>query len=226
LIFLEKDNMSYTLFTTMREYEQHDRMAEITYTIEMNCNNKFIEEIVLFFQGFREELKEKYPIFKHEKIRIHPIESRCSYNQVFAFCNEKYAGRRCIVTNADIFFDNNIEYMYCLNYANLFIALTRYDRWPGDQNYEIKNKQGSYDTYLFMSPVRMPNTEILFGINGCDSWLVRNMFENGYKIINPCLNIPSYHHHNCGVGGTSFDNGTSYWHVPGYNPYYAPFTKV
>lgn len=218
--------MSYTLFTTMREYDQHDRMAEIAYALEINCNNKFIEEVVLLFQGFREELKEKFPIFKHEKVIIYPIESRCSYNQVFKLCNEKYVGRRCIVTNSDIYFDNNIEYLYYLNYNKLFITLTRYDKWPGDTEYRIRNTSGSYDTYIFMPPIILPNLDISFGINGCDSWLARKMFENGYKILNPCLNIPSYHHHNIGVGGTNFDDGRSYWHYPGYNPYYAEMVRI
>jgi hypothetical protein len=218
--------MSYTLLTTMREYDNIHRMGEIIHTLTINCENKFIGEIFLFFQGFNEELKTKFPILNHEKVKIKSIESRCSYNNVFKFCNDNLAGKRCIVTNADIFFDNNIEYLYCLNYSNLFIALTRYDKWPGYENYEIRNKQGSYDTYIFMPEVRIPQTEILFGINGCDSWLVRKMYDNGYHILNPCLNIPSYHHHNCGVGGTNFDDGTSYWHAPGYNPYFAPFTRI
>lgn len=218
--------MSYTLFTTMREYENPDRMAEISYVLDKNCNNKFIDEIIILFQGFKEENKDKFPILKHEKVKIQNIDSRCSYNQIFQECNKMPAGRKCIVSNSDIFFDDNIEYLYCLDYRRLFIALTRHDKYSGEDKYEIKNNQGSYDSYVFSSPIEIPDVEIFFGINGCDSWLVRKMFNKGYRILNPCLNIPSYHYHNCGVGGTSFDDGTSYWHVSGYDPFYAKFTRV
>lgn len=127
--------------------------------------------------------------FKDEKITIIKHD-RPTFKDFFDFCNHNLKDEICVIANGDIIFDSSIEFLEKTNLENKFIAISRWEKLkPPDKDYY-------QDVWAFKSPI-MSNEEMKFnlGIPGCDNRISRIMFELGYTIRNPGLQIKTFHFH-------------------------------
>lgn len=196
------------LFTQYFEHSKALRQLELDTCLKINCNNPFIDEVIL--------LNEKIydiDIMKHTKIKQVDISQRLSYNHVFNYSN-KYCNIDDIkiLTNSDIILNyTDLQYLKLCDLSNNVFALLRYelilpktisdkeflfddieDTWVND-NKECKTAQ---DVWIFnnIKPDEIYNFNL--GIRGCDNRIVYLLDKNKYNVTNPSKSIKTYHLHN------------------------------
>jgi len=184
------------------------RQMELDTCLKINCNNPFIDKIIL--------LNEKIydiDIMKHTKIKQVDISKRLRYNDVFIYC-DKYCEKDDIkiLTNTDIILSyTDIQYLKFCDLNNNVFALVRYelippkniinntflfndikDEWIRDNN----NCKTSQDVWIFndIKPNEIYNFNL--GIMGCDNHIAYLLDKNNYNVENISKSIKTYHLHN------------------------------
>jgi hypothetical protein len=189
------------LITTYYKNKNLDRQYEIDQCLIKNSNNKYIKEIYLlgneyFNLSFIENRsKIKQIIINNEK------KYKLKYNDSIKFINKNLENNLCILANSDIYFDNSLEKLIEYKMENKLFALLRYDL-DSNGNYELFKRYNiprndSQDSWIFKSPlnVDLNNFDFSLGTLGCDSVFAQKIYEEGYKISNPSLDIISVHYH-------------------------------
>lgn len=159
------------------------RKAEIDLCLSRNIMNEKIDRIVNI--GIN---------FDHPKVKNIPIEKRPTYKD---FLDEmtKVESDFYIISNADIFFTEEISEINQIDMQNRVVCLTR---WNIDQNGEAKHygNDFSQDVWIFKGkPPEIINVDFEIGRPACDGRFAFELRNNGIEPINPSLSIKSYHVH-------------------------------
>ncbi len=207
------------LLTTFNEHSNIKRFEEYIYVIKENLQNFLFDQIVLFSETchIKEILLENFSDL--EKVKIVYTDSRPKYSSFINYANDYCSGNICTIANGDILFDDSINYLNDIDLSNLVVCLTRYNRTK--DGWKIVNKYGSYDSWIYKSPLTISDIDIYLGIKGCDTFFVQKIIENNYNVVNPARKIISKHIHE--YDGRNDDLHTSepysnYWKHPEYNP--------
>jgi len=215
------------LITTYYNSDNKDRQKEINKCLIKNSENIYIEKIYLLnSEIFNLDFISIDNIKKIEQIIINNEKKyKLKYNDAINFINNNLAGKICILSNSDIYFDNSLSKLYNDEYfsfhysknfvnldKNIFFALLRYDE---DEN-ENKNifkffdeaRSDSQDSWIFKSPlnVDLKKIDFSFGTLGCDSIFASVVYDSGLKISNPCYDIITTHVHNTQYRTYNCDN--------------------
>ena len=181
------------------------RNSEFDACLNENIKNPLITKIVLFIDDPSVEPDERFT--KHEKITLHKIPSRPTYQDFFTYANQNFENEFCILANADIIVGQDIKQIESRNSKEEFYALTRWDlKKKEDGTFSsvfFENSrgiaQGSQDTWIFKTPVNIKGCDFSMGRPGCDNKLAHLAKESGYKVTNPSLAIKTYHLHESGI---------------------------
>jgi hypothetical protein len=138
-------------------------------------------------------------------ISYREITERMTYNQVFAM-TEKYTDQLHIIANSDIFFEvfdlKNIVNLYAKhpNRDRMCFALTRWDVQPNG-SIEFMNRADSQDVWIFYGAVPQIEGADFFvgGVAGCDNKIAYLLSLAGYYVVNPSIDIRTYHLHNSNI---------------------------
>ena len=134
---------------------------------------------------------------------------RKSFADFFRLAAREFAGRVCVVANADIAFDESLRGAAALLAAwprPLLVALSRWDD-PAGPSMEGRVDPGgwrfyshSQDTWMFIAG-RLPEFEAGFtlGIPACENRLAHEAFRAGVDVVNPALSVRTWHHHASGT---------------------------
>lgn len=220
----------------------HMRNGEYLYCLHQNLANEYIENVYLFMEDDA-ELN-----FESPKIKRVTLDKRPTYKDLFEYCNENMNGEICIVSNADIIFDETIRYFKSLRMENQFYALSRWEISTNDgKSWEIEpyDNAASQDCWIFRTPVlTSDNMDYTMGKPGCDNRITYDMRELGYTCRNPGkkvvtvhfhpTNFRSYHPNDDRVPGpyllvAPVDNFTGepvYIDIDGFTPDGKPFRRV
>jgi len=180
------------LLTTYYFSNDNQRQEEIKTCLQNNCDQEAIHRIILLNDTTYplDFLKEG----SEEKIEQHLVErqGRLHYRDAIAYINEFLIGEIVILANSDIYMDRSLFLLDHYDFSNTFLALSRYE----DGHHTLGNK-GSQDTWIFQSPlcVDLSLFNFSFGIPGCDNRLAKIVSDAGYRVLNPCLSIITYHLH-------------------------------
>ena len=173
--------------------KNHIRNGEYLYCLHENIGVDQIDNIYIFVEE-GSDLN-----FDSPKIKKIVTEERPTYQDLFEYCNEHMKDEICIVANADIIFDDTLEYFYDLDMDNQFYALTRWEVSTSDgKNWEIEpyNNAASQDVWVFKTPVlASDNMNYTMGKPGCDNKITYHMRELGYVCRNPGRKIITTHFH-------------------------------
>ena len=196
------------LLTSLFQIADPDRRAEFRKCIELNNQNPHINKVVVFFEGMDSlsDLQVQYPIFRHDKTQVIPIEHRPSFKFFFDYANDHFAGQLIVVANADIFFDvtSNIELVHRLDQRNYLWVLTRYNFSEDRGTWELEDvggahrdveMLGSHDAWVFWAPIKNFDNDIEIGKYGCDSYLSQKAAEASITLLNPSGSIRAKHEH-------------------------------
>jgi len=179
------------LFISFYNELNHVRAAELEFCIKKNLENELINRIFIVLEGE----KEKFPVLFHDKVFIIDKATRPTYSKFFNLINSSITDMEDIniLCNTDIFFDDTLKFTEKMGPHDCF-ALSRWD-W-NEGNPILHRERFSQDTWIFkgkIKPVRYG--EFYLGIPGCDNRIAYEIFKAGYRIINPCQTIKTYHYH-------------------------------
>jgi len=210
--------MRFILLTTLYNEIREHRINEYLYCIKKNLNNEYIDKIIIFFEKNDDKYNEiltKLEALISDNIIIEYINHRPTFNDFFQYANTKLLNNNIIITNADIYYDENkgLNLLTNIDLTDKFIVLTRYNKiaYPGyhqqQTGYIIETKEGklksqfktgcSIDSWIFKTPLKIDfRCHYRLGIVQCDSSLNYQLIKsNNYKVYNPCLDIISIHEH-------------------------------
>lgn len=203
------------LITTCFEHTLEARNFDFKYCAIKNIYNNSINEMVIFFENYKDSLisLRQFNHLSRNKIKIINTNSFSDFSVLFDYANKNYKNEIVIIANADIYFDETLAKVDDVKLErDILLFLTRYIFDYGD--IRLQNP-GSFDSYIFRSPIKSFYHGIKQGIMGCDSYLLQRAIESGIKVFNPALSIKSYHHHFSGIGSGDA-NKFKYWNQPYY----------
>ena len=171
----------------------HMRNGEYLYCLHQNLANEYIDNVYLFMEHDAE--------LNFDSPKIHRIvrDSRPSYQDIFEYCNEHMKEEICIVSNADIIFDDTLRHFKSINMDKQFYALSRWEISTKDgKNWEIEpyENSASQDVWVFKTPVATcDEMNYTMGKPGCDNKITYHMRELGYTCRNPGKKVITIHFH-------------------------------
>lgn len=187
---------NFPIYNTSPEYnllvtywDKHDRLEDFEISFVKNIENKFIKRIYVFYENFsgcRPDFLES------EKVSIIPVAEIAKHKTFYDFANQYLDGQLVIMANADIYFDESLEELKYVNFCIYNVALTRYNYY---KSLVWVPNQYCHDTWIFRAPIRFKDADYRFNCFGTEHLLVHDWIQNGYKVINPCLSIFTYHVH-------------------------------
>jgi hypothetical protein len=197
----------FVLVTSLYNETNSDRLNEYIVCLERNLNHPAIDEIHVFYDTSKDG-DENYLLsfLENNNVKISYISCRPTFNLIFSSCNDLYANRKIITSNADIYFDETLNSLLAFDLENKFLSLTRWDV-TGDGGltpayYWLENTSQPYgsDTWIFMSPIKNIDTIGLgLGTWGCDGGIIYQAAKGGLSVLNPCKDIRCCHLHNSQV---------------------------
>ena len=179
------------LLTTYYECENKDRQKEYLTALSKNLDNPYIDHIYLFLED------EDRPPIQNKKDTYIENSGRVTYNELFDFCNDNLSGQSCIISNADIEFDETLGIIYEEDLEGHFLCLSRWQK-KEDGTIEYHREADSQDCWIFKSPVPDPMTkgcDFFMGQPGCDNRVAYLAAKAGLLPTNPSPVIRPIHHH-------------------------------
>lgn len=183
-------------------YEDADprRRGELLECLKRNVENERLDEVHVFAEGSLEasSLRQAYPLLADEKVRLVEHGRRVTYHDLFAYANRQLPGRRVVIANADIFFDQTLARLDGQNLADRLLCLSRWDVLP-DGSVRFFEHPASQDAWVFQTPLREFPCAFHLGLPGCDNRLAWEAAQAGLELSNPSRSLRACHLHLSGV---------------------------
>lgn len=181
------------LYIQYFKHKNKSRENELKFCTKHNINDKNIDNIYLFLENLND--KEDWMI--NPKVNIVDYNKRMTFRDFIEFSNKIDNDDIHILCNLDIFFDDTILKLKEHNIYNHLITLTRW-------NIDVKTKQArhfgvncSQDFWSWIGKVDLTKLDLNYFIGqvGCDNAVCGEFHEAGWKVINPSLDLKTYHLH-------------------------------
>jgi hypothetical protein len=163
-----------------------DRKKELEECALHNISMGF-DEVIIYNDSVE-------PIFFGEQIKNIATNRRITYRDYIDFLNlqENY-GSFVVLTNTDIKIDKELLGLSALMQPIDFISLSRYEI-----NGELASSPAfTQDTWAMLSqPIHQSiihQSSIPLGMPGCENRFSEIIFNVGYRVFNPCLDIKNQH---------------------------------
>ena len=194
--------MKVNLFINFYQDKNESRQRELLICVLSNIYNSEIDLVTILVSNkdvddlmeFLEKVKDPYK----EKINVVPFEKKPTYNDYFKF-TESFPDDINIISNKDIIIGvSSLSKIKKLSWKNYCIALSR---WDFVNNQLVKeeavhfNRPDSQDTWIVKGA--FPQLKgVTFGLGeaGCDNAIAERLSHH-YEVINPSLEIKTYHYH-------------------------------
>jgi len=194
--------MKTNLFINFYVDSSKERQSEIEICIKSNINNQSIDRIiVLLSDNHLIELNDvtcNLDIPNQLKIKTILFEGRPTYNDYFKL-TENYPSDINIIANSDMVMDyNSIMRLKSWSWKNYCLALSRWDFVNKDLCFKDAihfNRADSQDVWILKGAFpQIEGVDFGLGIGGCDNRIAL-LLSKYYELINPSLDIITYHYH-------------------------------
>lgn len=185
------------LFTSYYQCGDAVRQKEIDLCINNNIDNPFIDKLIVFIDD-GSKLDSSNP-----KVKIINIARRPTYLDWLKETKDLNLQGVSILCNSDIHFDHDItEFEDCFTEPNTFIALSRWEVLTQGQELH-PNPHWSQDVWAIHTKDAQDKNlastlNFPMGVPRCDNKIAYQFSIYGWKVINPCEFIKSYHVHETG----------------------------
>lgn len=206
--------MKIVLFQQFYISSHAQRNKEIQFCHKCNLSNTHIHRIVLLNERTytMEEMgltSPKWIQLGSRKIVQHVIGTRLTYQDAVSYMKEHHKSFNYgIIANSDIFFNGSIRHLprFCRNRQAICLGRYEYTDQCRDlskctMNHNVK-VGGSQDAWIVhapqvsgVSPRYLQRMDFPLGKPGCDNRIARVFQDIGWKPINPCKTIKSFHYH-------------------------------
>jgi len=196
------------LITSFFRPENTKRLNELMTCLKNNIDSKYIKKIYLFMESKEDIkfLKQEIKITRN-KIQLILWNKQPFYSDYLNLANQ-LKGEICMISNADIWLkscDTDLINLL-LTKDNIGYALTRHDRDSsgnfklykfGDSTLSNKKPIGSFDSFIFKSPIFVDYKLIGHIQNrpGSEHIFKTELEEYGIKFYNPSESIIIIHEH-------------------------------
>lgn len=178
------------------------RMGEFLTCLKHNLGNVLIGEVHVHVEerqpGRRYYLLEEYPFLAHPKVKLVDHGRRASYRALFDRANQKCAGQRVIIANADIYFDDSLAQLDRTVLDGKLLCLSRWDV-QGDGSAHLFAHTFSQDAWIFQAPIRTFKNNFLLGLPRCDNRIAWEAQRAGLAVSNPSRTVRANHLHLSGI---------------------------
>ena len=165
-----------------------ERQKEYEICLENNLKNEFITNIVLFNSD-----NSEFNI-NSDKITMVDLEERPNYQEIFNYCNENFKDEICIISNADIIFNDSLRHINKENIKGKFLALSRWDIIEHNKA-QLYDWSYSQDCWIYLAPHDFKGGEYTMGRLGCDNRIAYDAKSSGLEVTNPAKLIKTFHLH-------------------------------
>ena len=174
------------------------RREELLECLRRNLANPAASEVhVLLEDGVEPEVESP-------KLRLVPHGRRVTYGDLFAYANERLAGRRVVVANADIYFDESLARLGGCDLDGRLLCVSRWDV-EADRSARLFEHAESQDAWIFDAPIREFPCDFHLGLPGCENRLAWEAAQAGLDVSNPARALRAYHLHLSGIRRYSED---------------------
>lgn len=194
----ECGEQQFIVVTSLYNESKPQRVQEYLTCLEKNLNHPRIAHIHVVYEYVPDERSVLLDYLFSKNISVELVSSRPSYGFVFDLVNRLYSGKKIILSNADIYFNETLNLLDDYDLTNKFLALTRWNvNADGSLTpYFTTKTMYSQDTWIFKAPLkRLDDESMLLGTCGCDNRLAYQAFVAGLKVLNPCGSIQCCHLH-------------------------------
>ncbi len=158
-----------------------------TQCLEQNLSHFLITKIHIFYQGPSENMPF---MFTNPKITIVPTK-RATLDKIFKYIDNNLSGKKVILANNDIFFDNSL---FKLNYYPIddnFMFLTTYEYNQKNNFWQINSN--NYNCWFFSSPVNLELDKTHLNSKNCNV-VIKNAVNKNSRLTanNPSLDVYSF----------------------------------
>lgn len=197
-----------TLLTQWYQPAQASRLDEMSRVLQQNCDNPFVQRIVLL----NEQIYEQLPV-QSEKITQVNLGRRLTLGDAFAFAAQQGQTHEAwCLANSDIAFDDSLGQLY-FSHPNEVHCLTRYDwingTWDLFQGAYMNGMFNGYradsqDSWLFLTPqitlkpdpfTGLSPQQLEIGRVACDNKAALILHVSGLACKNSSKTIKTYHYH-------------------------------
>jgi hypothetical protein len=176
------------------------RLREFLECLRRNAENPHIHGIHVMAEdaAAAQQLAEWLSVGNQNKITLIEHGRRLTFQAAFGYANEWLSGRRVIIANADIFFDETLGLLESHDLTNVLLCLSRWDVGH-DGSTCFFDHPGSQDAWIFDAPIRPFDCDFHLGLLGCDNRLAWEAAHAGLLLSNPSWSIRANHLHLTGV---------------------------
>jgi hypothetical protein len=182
-----------TLITTFYQDSSPERQEELSFALQHNLHNPFLNSIVLF-------VEQSFPtsLLDHPKIKFVTTTSRIpTYGDFLSYAATLADGSIIIISNTDICFDHEVERIQEWDLDNRLVVLSRKEGRPGSRAF-LTNHHHSSDSWIVKTPLLTSTCDISLGILHCETAFISHMQQAGYTVSNASLSVSSFHIHESG----------------------------
>ena len=210
------------LMTTVYNEQQENRLSEYLFCLEKNYKSNLFEKIYILYDTSKGQNDKINNLISNNIFKVIYINQRPTYTDFFKIASKELDKDEIVcICNTDIYFDKTINLVkkYCLD--NKFIVLTKWTLFEDGRVERFQKERsgsGSADAWIFKNNIKKFNTDFKLGVARCDGRLSFEAMTNKIDVINPCLDIKTYHVHNTGFinelrGNLVYEN-ESYEDIP------------
>jgi len=183
------------LLTGLYHDPDANRRGELLECLRRNLAAAELDEIHVFLEDavIASEL-QSHAEFNCAKICLVQQNQRVTYRKLFDYANSYLTGKRVIIANADIFFDETLALLDGHELAGELLCLSRWDV-QADGSSTFFEHPGSQDAWIFRAPIRPFACDFHLGLLGCDNRLAWEAQQSGLKLSNPARSIRANHLH-------------------------------
>lgn len=193
------DHADVHLLTQFYRPSWPERASQVRSCLEHNAANPAISRIHLFDEtakGPDTQLLEKLG----DKLVHVPVPGhRLTFQEAVAYANRQLAGKRCVLANADVFFDETLAELPAFLDRSpgedlpIALALLRHEvEENGDVGFGTVTNF-SQDAWCFVPPIAVENAEFPLGADACDNRFAWELRRAGLRVRNPCRQIRVLH---------------------------------
>lgn len=102
-----------------------------------------------------------------------------------------------IICNADIFFDKSISLISKIGLREIY-AISRLE-WHKSNNVSAPGATDAQNAWVIRGPITNVNGDFLMGAPGSAGRIAYEFQKAGYRVVNPCRSVKTYHAHDSGV---------------------------
>lgn len=187
----------YALLTDFYPEPDAARRAELRECLRRNLALEQIDSVHLILEeGLTVEaaLESCPDLLSHPKVTLVPHGKRATFDEYFACANAQLAGKRVILSNADIYFDVSLTKLDELDIRRMMICLARWDVLS-DGTSKLYDVNFSQDAWIFVPPIKLRQCNFTFGVAGCENRVAFEANRAGLKVANYARTIRAHHLH-------------------------------